>query len=72
MGYYRERIEKLERAINEFLSHSMEFTCDETGYGLEVVCPCCSAKQSNVLSSPLQHSTHCHLSKLAKALEQDG
>lgn len=69
MGYQRERTEKLERAIEEFLSHSVEFM-DITVNG-KIICPSCGVENSNGKVSELNHRENCYLTKLQEALKED-
>lgn len=63
-----KRIDELQNGIKEFLSHSMEFTCDaNTNY--EIECPSCGAHQSAVKSNPLEHKDTCHLMKLQELIK---
>lgn len=68
--HYMAKYQNLKNAINEFLSHSMEFTTNPDCNGEICQCPICFVSQDWELSTPLKHLDSCHLSKLAKALEE--
>lgn len=66
MGYNRERIEKLERAIKEFLNNQnqimdIEYTTES------MICRCCHATGK----IKINHKPECVISKLAKSLEEN-